>query len=306
MATSFDDPVTEEEVRAAAERLDAQVSLETPPADPLEPPPADPAQATEPVPAGSPAAEPPAAGSFLEVGGKRYTEDDIIELQRGSLLQSDYTRKTQMLQEERRLLEERAAIQSEREALLESFGRGNRGADEDQSGVEVDQIDAPAASPEVKALTDRLSRLESEIAEQRQLRHDETVWSSYQSAVGELHERYQVPKELRRYVEAEVLRIDPAVADGNGTPLPKEQLRESVSKAYLEAYRPLHGFVKQTRTAPAGQPTTTGRIPPPPGGGPAPRVSAPTGQPQKPSWEGNEAALEFMARMGQEPQAPEG
>lgn len=321
---SFQHPVTEEEVRKAAETASGadivdpsllepvQAAAEAPPAV------AEPAPAAEPEPAASPEPEVPGQepvageptpevppepepepvaeapeGSYVMVGGKKYSTDDVIELEKGNLRQDDYSRQMELVQEEKRLLNDRAALAAEKEEL------GRRSPVGETEVVEAGEEVSPEDRRQLQ--TDkRLDTLEQDRAHERRVGQDAQVMDLAHQTIAKLNDQYKVPEKLRPFIEDRILRIDPQVGDEDGTPLPDQDIIRAVSQAYLEAYKPLQSYIQEQRNEVVDRVTNNpvaGKVVPPTGGGPAP---TPVAQPaQKPSWEGRKAVDEFMGKAAE-------
>lgn len=150
---------------------------------------------TTPEPGSVPAVQPP--GDALQAiklpDGREYTIEQILEMEKGHMMQSDYTRKTQALAEDRRKLEEQRLVNERAFKLLQDYERDPVGtAIRLQEEAEAKGIFEPK-DPEVLALEERqlaLEKKELEIQRKEQEMQQQAVYKDLENRVVALETKH--------------------------------------------------------------------------------------------------------------------
>ena len=169
---------------------DTPVVEEKAPAKETEPPAKETAPAPESTP-GEVKAEPPQAYKLPD--GREMTAEQIIELEKGYMMQKNYTQKTQALAEERRLLDEQKKAHEKALKLMQDYERDPIGtAQRLQEEAELKGVYEPK-DPDTLALEDKQRELEAkerEIKQKEQELELQTRYSELNNRMAALEQKY--------------------------------------------------------------------------------------------------------------------
>lgn len=133
---------------------------------------------------------PPPPPEGLTIDGKTYTADEVRELQRGYMMQRDYTRKTQGLAELRQAVEnERAQVMEAAQLLQQQWINQQRGAQQPAEAQDED--------PYLSEMKKRLDPVQQELV---QLRQTQAELQQY------IHDQKQAAEETKLATELEKMK----------------------------------------------------------------------------------------------------
>ncbi len=161
----------------------------------------EPAQEQEEKPGAVEAGEAP---QVFKVGDKEYTAEQIAEMEKGFMMQKDYTVKTQSLAEERRQLEAQKADYDKALKLAQDIERDPIGTLQKlQEQYEEKGIYEPK-DPEQLALEDRRRELEAkerEIQEKEQNLEQQQVYKDLETRINTLEKEYEGEFERDKVIQ---------------------------------------------------------------------------------------------------------
>lgn len=201
---------------------------------------------------GTPEAEPgtPKPGEApkpetVTIDGETYNLEDVRKWKSGHLMESDYTKKTMALAQERKALEAREAALTQLldryDAALKSMTGST--ADPTDEQIEVDprlQRLLDKRDREIKALSDKLGTLEGSLTEREQTEHqnriNEQIVTIADGTIKSLLKEKGVPDDLMDLYRDQIAMRDPDCAD----PVTGELSKQSIAAAIRREFAAVH------------------------------------------------------------------
>lgn len=246
---------------------------------------------------GKPKTEEEPKPETVTIDGQEYALEDVRKWKSGHLMESDYTRKTQALAQERRALEQRESalgqLLEKYETALKSFTPADPAAEE----IEID----PRAKRlfderdrKIAAAMQQIEELRGSITEREQTERQDRINHEIVTVADEtlrsLLKDKKVPEDQIELYRDLIAMRDPDCAD----PITGELSKQSIADAIRREFAPVHQRLAKSMGA-ATSPTLKKEPPARPAGKPAPAAKASPNARPKDAFDGSRE--HFMDRL---------